>query len=41
MSLGERCTLAISSDYGYGAKGYPGSFGPANIEAIDQFYFLF
>ena len=26
MSLGERCTLTISPEYGYGAKGVPGVF---------------
>jgi len=28
MSLGEKATLTISSDYGYGASGYPGAIPP-------------
>lgn len=28
MSLGEKSTLMISSDYGYGARGFPGSIPP-------------
>ncbi|KAB2580300.1 hypothetical protein BFW01_g3141 [Lasiodiplodia theobromae] len=28
MSLGEKATLTISSDYGYGANGFPGHIPP-------------
>ncbi|KAF2002241.1 peptidyl-prolyl cis-trans isomerase [Amniculicola lignicola CBS 123094] len=28
MSLGEKATLTISSDYGYGARGFPGHIPP-------------
>lgn len=28
MSLGEKATLKISSDYGYGAEGAPGAIPP-------------
>lgn len=28
MSLGERATLRITSDYGYGASGFPGHIPP-------------
>ncbi|KAF2650392.1 peptidyl-prolyl cis-trans isomerase [Lophiostoma macrostomum CBS 122681] len=33
MSLGEKSTLTISSDYGYGARGFPGHI-PANAKLI-------
>jgi FK506-binding protein 1 len=26
MSVGERCKLTLSPDYGYGARGVPGMF---------------
>jgi len=28
MSLGEKCVLTISGDYGYGERGYPGLIPP-------------
>jgi len=33
MSLGEKATLTISSDYGYGARGFPGHI-PANSSLV-------
>lgn len=33
MSLGEKATLTISSDYAYGARGFPGVI-PANSKLI-------
>lgn len=28
MSLGEKATLTITSDYGYGDRGFPGAIPP-------------
>ncbi|PSN69261.1 peptidyl-prolyl cis-trans isomerase [Corynespora cassiicola Philippines] len=33
MTLGEKATLTISADYGYGARGFPGHI-PANARLI-------
>jgi len=33
MSLGEKATLTISADYGYGSRGFPGHI-PANSKLI-------
>jgi len=33
MSLGEKATLTITADYGYGAQGFPGHI-PANARLI-------
>lgn len=33
MTLGEKATLTISADYGYGARGFPGHI-PANAKLI-------
>ncbi|ORY09528.1 hypothetical protein BCR34DRAFT_370263 [Clohesyomyces aquaticus] len=33
MSLGEKATLTISADYGYGSRGFPGHI-PANARLV-------
>jgi len=35
MSLGEKATLVISSDYGYGDRGYPGAIPPGSALVFD------
>jgi len=35
MSLGEKATLTITSDYGYGARGFPGHIPPNSSLVFD------
>jgi FK506-binding protein 1 len=35
MSLGEKATLTISPDYGYGARGFPGHIPPNSSLVFD------
>lgn len=35
MSLGEKATLTISDDYGYGARGFPGHIPPNSYLVFD------
>jgi len=35
MSLGEKATLTITPDYGYGASGFPGHIPPHSILIFD------
>ncbi|KAF2092245.1 peptidyl-prolyl cis-trans isomerase [Saccharata proteae CBS 121410] len=35
MSLGEKATLTISSDYGYGSRGFPGHIPPNSSLVFD------
>ncbi|KAK3209466.1 hypothetical protein GRF29_69g1896943 [Pseudopithomyces chartarum] len=35
MSLGEKATLTITPDYGYGARGFPGHIPPNSVLVFD------
>jgi FK506-binding protein 1 len=35
MKLGEKATLVITPDYGYGARGFPGAIPPNSTLIFD------